>query len=295
MTTTRCCCIIKTAYMRLLFKILLLLSLTISLDAHGQVTNFGSNREKFNVDSVVREFNSRPSFGLYKDNYFTIGTALNAHPNEYNSDVKFQISFSQRLTKAELPFQSYLFLFYSQKAMWNVFEESLPFRDLNFNPGIGLSKLIIRNGRFMGKVTFMFEHESNGRDGEASRSWNKITHNISLYLDPRFMVHWKVWIPIVDGRQNKDILKYNGIFQTGAQYVSPNRRWVIDATFIKRKGWDMSFNSTINVGLRLNPRANQFLMLHFYDGYGENMLDYNKYHCRLRIGILIRPELFSDF
>ena len=281
--------------MKHFFKIVLIWPLTISLAAHGQVTNFGDNKEKFDVDSVVSEFNSRPSFGLYKDNYFTIGTSLNARPDEYNSDVKFQISFSQRLTKAVLPFQSYLFLFYSQKAMWNVFEESLPFRDLNFNPGIGISKLIIKNGRFMGKVTFMFEHESNGRDGEASRSWNKITHTTSLYLDPRFMVHWKIWIPIIDGRQNKDILKYSGIFQAGAQYVSPNKRWVIDATFVKRKGWNMSFNTTLNVGFRLNPRANQFLMLHFYDGYGENMLDYNKYHCRLRIGILIRPELFSDF
>jgi phospholipase A1 len=49
------------------------------------------------------------------------------------------------------------------------------------------------------------------------------------------------------------------------------------------------------VGFRFSKRDNQYLMLHFYDGYGENLLDYNKYHCRLRIGLLIRPNFFSDF
>lgn len=109
------------------------------------------------------------------------------------------------------------------------------------------------------------------------------------------MYHGKVWIPIIDGQQNKDILKYSGIFQFGAQFISNNRRWVADVTFVKRQGWNFSFNTIINVGFRIREKDNQFLMLHFYDGYGENMLDYNKYHCRVRLGLLIRPSFFSDF
>lgn len=275
----------------ILFSVLLI----VTAMAQGQVTTPADSLEKLNTDSIVRDFDRRPFFSLYKDNYFVVGTALNEKPTQYNSDVKFQISFSQRLTKTVLPWHSYLFLFYTQKAMWNIFEESLPFRDLNFNPGIGLSKLIIAKNRLMGKATLLFEHESNGRDGEASRSWNKISLCGSLFVLRDLMVHGKVWIPIIDGQQNKDILDYCGIFQVGAQYISPNKRWVVDATFVKRKGWNLNFNTTINVGFRLSRTANQFLMLHFYDGYGENLLDYNKYHCRLRIGLLIRPVFFSDF
>ena len=263
--------------------------------AHAQVTTPEDSLQKLNTDSIVRDFDSRPFFGLYKDNYFVLGTALNEKPTQYNSDVKFQISFRQRLTKAVLPWHSYLFLFYTQKAMWNIFEESLPFHDLNFNPGIGISKLIISKDRLMGKATILFEHESNGRDGEASRSWNKVSLCGSLFVLRDLMVHGKIWIPIIDGKQNKDILSYSGIFQVGAQYISPNKRWVVDATFVKRKGWNFNFNTTINVGFRLSRTANQFLMLHFYDGYGENLLDYNKYHCRIRLGLLIRPVFFSDF
>ena len=209
--------------------------------------------------------------------------------------MKFQISFRQRLTKSILPFHSYLFLSYSQKAMWNIFEESLPFHDLNFNPGIGVQTPIFVKGKLVGSTLIMVEHESNGRDGEASRSWNKISFAGSAYINRNLMVHAKTWIPIIDGQQNKDILRYSGIFQTGAQYISTNKRWVADVTFVKRKGWDLSFNTILNVGFRIRKKDNQFLMLHFYDGYGENMLDYNKYHCRLRIGLLIRPTFFSDF
>ena len=279
-----------------LFRIIFVMTLVgLVYPASAQITHIGKNEEKFNVDSLIHEFDSRSFFGIYKDNYFALGTALNQSPSEYNSDVKFQISFRQRLTKSILPLHSYLFLSYSQKAMWNIFEESLPFHDLNFNPGIGVQTPIFVKGRLVGNTLIMVEHESNGRDGEASRSWNKISFAGSVYIDPRLMVHGKVWIPIVDGQQNKDILKYSGIFQAGAQFVSKNKRWVADVTFVKRQGWNFSFNTIVNVGFRIREKDNQFLMLHFYDGYGENMLDYNKYHCRLRLGLLIRPSFFSDF
>ena len=81
-----------------------------------------------------------PYFTLYKDNYFIAGTTIGGKPTATNSDVKFQVSIAQRLTKSTLPFNTYLYLFYTQKCMWNVFENSMPMRDFNFNPGIGLAK-----------------------------------------------------------------------------------------------------------------------------------------------------------
>ena len=269
----------------------------VALTSMGQIVTSikGVEQKQFNVDSIIDDFDNRPAFGPYKDTYFVAGTALNHEPTEYNSNVKFQISFRHRLTKSILPFHSHLFLAYSQKAIWNVFEESLPFHDLNFNPAIGVQKLVIYQGKLVGNASIILEHESNGRDGEASRSWNKVSFSGAAIIDPRLVVHAKTWIPIIDGQQNKDILKYSGIFQTGAQFLSEDRRWVADVTFVKRQGWNFNFNTILNVGFRLSKRRNQYLMLHFYDGYGENMLDYNKYHCNLRMGLLIRPTFFSDF
>ena len=276
-------------YTRALYLVMMAL---VGLPLMAQIT---TKQEVLNADSIVNDFDSRPAFGIYKDTYFVGGTALNTKPTEFNSDVKFQISFRHRLTKSILPLHSHLFLQYSQKAIWNVFEESLPFHDLNFNPGIGVQNLVVYNGRLVGNGTIMLEHESNGRDGEASRSWNKVSVAYAAVIDPRLEVYGKTWIPIIDGQQNKDILKYCGIFQAGSQFISADRRWVADVTFVKRQGWNLNFNTIVNVGFRFSKRDNQYLMLHFYDGYGENLLDYNKYHCRLRIGLLIRPNFFSDF
>ena len=61
----------------------------------------------------------------------------------------------------------------------------------------------------------VLEHESNGRDGDASRSWNKVTFGGNIIIDPQLMVHGKVWIPIIDGMNNKDILNYCGIVSGG--------------------------------------------------------------------------------
>lgn len=255
----------------------------------------GKEEQKFNVDSIISDLDNRPFFGIYKDNYFAAGTSLNQKPNEFNSDVTFQISFRQRVTKSIFPFHSHLFLSYSQKAMWNIFEQSMPFHDLNFNPGVGIQAPIILKGKLVGSGLVMLEHESNGRDGEASRSWNKVSFAASAFINHNLMVHGKAWIPIIDGENNKDILRYSGIFQGGLQFISNNKRWVADMTLVKRKGWNLSCNTIINVGFRIREKDNQFLMLHFYDGYGENLLDYNKYHCRLRLGLLIRPTFFSDF
>lgn len=262
--------------------------------ARGQIV-VPKNLEELNADSIRRDFDNRPFFGLYKDNYFTVGTTVGSKPTAANSDVKFQVSISQRLTKSVLPWHTYLFLMYSQKCMWNVFENSMPMRDLNFNPGIGLSKLLISKNRLVGKLTLLIEHESNGRDRLASRSWNKISFCGNIYLDPNLMVHGKFWIPIVDGGNNRDILRYSGIYQTGIQALSTNRRWVLSATFVKRKGGNFNANSIVELGFRIRKKDNQFLFLQYYNGYGENLLDYNKYHSRLRIGLLIKPDFFSDF
>ncbi len=277
-------------------RILLIITILIvgmSFPVKGQIVT--NNKMGYIADSIREELDNRPYFSLYKDTYFVGGTVLGGTPDKHNSDVKFQISFQQRLTKSVLPWNTYLYLFYSQKAMWNVFERSLPFHDLNFNPGVGISRFIILKGHLVGKATMMIEHESNGRDGTASRSWNKISWAGEAYISPFLMAHAKFWIPIIDGEYNKDILKYMGISQAGFQAKSLDDKWVLDMTLVKRQGWNFNFNTIVQLGYRINHNSNQFIMLQYYNGYGESMLDYNQYHSRIRFGLLIRPRFFSDF
>ena len=274
--------------------ILLFILLLFSLSAPAQLIRV-ENQEEF-VDSIKNELDYGQYFGLYKDNYFTIGTSIgHQRPSRTNSDVKFQISIAQRLTKATLPWHTYIYLFFSQKVMWNVFEPSMPMRDLNFNPGIGWSKPFFIKNRYVGKLTLILEHESNGRDSIQSRSWNKISLSGSVLVSDFLMVHSKFWIPIVDSGNNRDILKYSGIWQSGFEVSLKDRKFIFGATFVKRRGWNLNFNTILEFSWRIYKKSNQYLFFQYYNGYGENLLDYNQFHSRLRAGIVIKPKFFSEF
>lgn len=247
---------------------------------------------RYNADSVRAVLDKMPYFTLFRDNYFSGGIPLGTKPTGHNSDVKFQLSISQRLTKSKLPFDSYLFIQYTQKAFWDVFRESLPMRDLNFNPGIGLGHLIIRHNKYIGKAYLMLEHESNGRDSIDSRSWNKITLSCALVLNDNWETQFKTWIPIIDGENNKDILKYNGIFQFAVNYRTCNKRLQVGALITQRKAW-FGFNTQLELSYKFNKRENQFFFIQYYNGYGENLLEYNQYRNMLRVGFVIKPQDFS--
>lgn len=261
--------------------------------ARGQI--MADSTTIIDTDSLRRDFDNQPYFGLYKDNYFTFGIPVGPTPTRENSNVKFQVSISQRLTRSTLPWNTYLFLFYTQKVFWNVLENSMPMTDLNFNPGIGLVKPLFVKNRFIGKLMLLLEHESNGRDGVESRSWNKLSVGANIMIDPTFIVHGKFWIPIVDGMYNKDILDYSGIYQVGTSFFSPDRRFGASVILVKRRGWRLNYNTIIELNYRLFRRDNQYLFLQYYNGYGESLLEYNQYKSMLRVGIVIKPKIFSDY
>ena len=276
-------------------KVLVLSAIVIlsALPIGAQIVTI--DKATVNADSVRHDFDNNPSFGLYKDNYFIFGTTVGQRPTKENSNIKFQISFAQRLTKSVLPWNTYLFLFYSQKCFWNVLENSMPMTDLNFNPGIGLTKPFFVKNRYVGKLTLLLEHESNGRDGLASRSWNKVSLAGSVMIDPTFIVHGKFWIPIVDGQNNKDILDYCGIYQIGTSLSTYNRRLGFSVILTKRRGWALNYNTIIEVNYRLFKNENQYFFVQYYNGYGEGLLAYKEFHSAIRAGIVIKPRLFSDY
>lgn len=276
-------------------RYIIMLVMAMVCVAQGSAQIVSIDNQVVNSDSLRRDFDKQPYFGLYKDNYFTFGIPVGPRPTRENSNVKFQISISQKLTRSTLPWNTYLFLFYTQKVFWNVLENSMPMTDLNFNPGIGLVKPLFVKNRFIGKLMLLLEHESNGRDGAASRSWNKISVGANIMIDPTFIVHGKAWIPIVDGMNNKDILDYCGIYQVGTSFFTPNRRFGASVTLVKRRGWTLNYNTIIELNYRLFKRDNQYLFLQYYNGYGEGLLDYKQFHSMVRVGLVIKPKIFSDY
>lgn len=277
------------------FKTLLAVLMTALCAASGGAQIIKTEPEVDLTDSLREEFDKGPFFTLYRDNYFAVGTDPTHTPNADNSDVRFQVSIAQRLTKSVLPWHTYLFLTYTQGVAWDVFKNSMPVHDFTFNPGIGLVKPLFNRERFIGKATLMIEHMSNGRDSIWSRSWNRISLGATIVINENIAVDGKAWIPIIDGQNNKDILKYVGIFQGGISVMSHNKRWGGSLHFVKRATWDFSYNTQLELFWRPWNSANQFLFLQWYNGRGETLIDYKKFVNRVRVGILIKPRFFSEF
>lgn len=262
--------------------------------AEAQIAVSG-NLPAYNSDSLRRAFDNQPYFGLYKDNYFIFGGPVDHRMTRTNTNVKFQISVAQRLTRSVLPGGTYLYLFYTQKCFWNVLEESFPMTDLNFNPGIGITKNIFSKGRYIGKVSLIAEHESNGRDSVESRSWNRLSLAGNILIDRSIMLHMKVWLPWVDGQNNTDLLDYYGIYQMGINYLNMRGRFSGSVILTKRRGFNLNFNTTVELKFKVMRNQNQYLFLQFYNGFGEGMLDYKVYKSHLRLGFVIAPTFFSDY
>jgi phospholipase A1 len=252
---------------------------------------------KINDFNILGLLDRQPSFGMYKDNYIITGVPLNREINKYTADVKFQLSIRQRLTKTVLPYNTFLMLTYTQKSFWDVYVKSAPFRDSNYNPGLILVKPVIHRNYLYGIATLVFEHESNGRDSLDSRGWNYFVLSGVYFFNASFSIQTKIWAGWLDkgdddleGGGNTDLYKYRGHGLFAFNYRSLNNKFRLSA-IINPRGKFGRFNTQLELNYKSNPKATQYLFIQWYNGYGDSLLDYNKYTSMIRIGFCIKPPM----
>ncbi len=267
---------------RLFFFWFLILAISSPIDSLGQ---------RLSREQVYDTIQTMPSFSSYHDNYFISGIPTNKPTTKDNADIKYQISFKQLVTRTTLPLNSYLFLSYSQKAFWNVYSKSSPFEEINFNPAIGLGKpLFNKEGYIFGLAELKFEHESNGRDGLESRSWNRIIGAFHTPLGRRTTLSLKAWIPFAYKDPHPDLLDYVGLGEVKVEQTFFSNRFIGEVTIRKGlEGWKGSVGSKFYYKL-FNNSGNQYLMLEWFAGYAESLIDYNKYTSMIRLGYVIKSS-----
>jgi phospholipase A1 len=240
-------------------------------------------------DSIQNLIDNAPSFTIYQDNYFITGIPLEGPINSNTSDVKFQISFKQRITKATLPFNTQLFLTYTQKSFWNIYEESSPFSETNYNPAFGISKIFVGKNKLLKMAAIAYEHESNGKDSIYSRSWNRISFHYIQDLSKTTSIKLKAWIPFQYEKDNPDLIKYVGYCEVNLSQKAYNGRLIFDLTSRKGASSDGRFSITSQVSYQIGKKDNQYITLQYYNGYAESLIDYTQKTNMLRIGIVIKP------
>lgn len=229
-----------------------------------------------------------PSFSMYNDVYFITGIATNQPLSKESSDIKYQISFKQMVTKATLPANSYLFVSYTQKAFWDVYKNSSPFGEINFNPAAGLGKPVFKDNGLIGLLEFKMEHESNGKDSIDSRNWNRFSLTYITALGKKMILSLEGWIPFTYKESNPDILDYVGLGEVKLEYTIIPEKLVADITIRKGlKDWNGAASTRLLYKL-FNNSGNQYLMLEWFTGHAENLFDYNKYTSMVRLGYVIK-------
>ncbi|WP_339716285.1 phospholipase A [Cyclobacterium amurskyense] len=247
------------------------------------------NYLKISEEEFLELYDAQPSFGMFRDNYFITGVPTNKEINKQTADAKYQISISQRLTKSRLPFRTSLLLTYTQKSFWDIYENSSPFADNNYNPGITLIRPVLSNKELRGGVALSFEHESNGLDSIYSRSWNFITLSGVYFYNPSISLQGKIWAGVL-GDENKDLFRYRGYGLLALNYRSYNDNFWASLVLNPTKKFN-AVNTIVELNYKPVPSANQYLFLQWYNGYGENLYDYNQYTSMLRFGLCIKPAM----
>ncbi|MBU2996999.1 phospholipase A [Cellulophaga baltica] len=233
-----------------------------------------------------------PYFTIHKDNYFITGVPTNKAINSNTANAKYQISFKQLITKNVLPWETYLFLTYSQKAFWDIYKDSYPFTEINFNPTIGLGKAFFdKNNRLKGFGSFFLEHESNGRDSIYSRSWNRLSLKYSTNISPKTILTVKGWIPFSYKAGNSDLLDYVGLGEVTASHDFIRNKLIFEIKARKGLKWDLK--GLIRSRFYYRPfkhNSNQYIMLEWFAGYTENLIDYDQFTSMVRVGYVIKTN-----
>lgn len=242
------------------------------------------------ADSV---FNAQSNFSIYNDNYFITGIPLDRTPTKNTSDVKYQISIRQLLTKNLLPFKSYLFVSYTQLSFWDIYRDSKPFAEINFNPAIGLAKRIFKGDRFIGIGALTLEHQSNGRDSIYSRSWNRLTLSFQGPITPKTVLTLKAWLPFGYKGDNPDLLHYTGYGEASMTYVFKPQKLLLDCTVRKGSQWNWKGSIQTQLNYRAFKNGNEYFTLQWFQGYEEGLINYTEKVSMLRIGFIIKPNYMN--
>ncbi len=151
------------------------------------------------------------AFSPYEPNYFSLS------PNS-SLNAKFQVSVKFRLFNddTQTSFLEKLYLAYSQTSIWEIGSSSAPFYDTSYRPSLffldeDVSQWPFRKWSRLGFQAGI-EHESNGKDGVASRSVNiaYVRPTFTLPFADAYFVSVSPKIYTYVERETQDIAYYRG-------------------------------------------------------------------------------------
>lgn len=230
--------------------------------------------------------------GIYDDTYFLATYTTDINENVYrlandselsqlnNFEAKYQFSFSAPIIR--ITNRMSLMASYTQLSLWQLgnSEVSAPFRETNYQPQL----FFMHKGNFIlfNNIEYGYRHQSNGRGGEISRSWERFY--LSLEKINR-TVDYGIQGWLTTGLSDNDDIE---------EYIPPYSVWmkVYNSFGVYNVKFHQNFKTNRSgIELGYSHNINNILRLYFqvWTGYGETLIDYNHNQTRLGLGISIQP------
>lgn len=244
----------------------------------------------------------RPNYLLFASHNFA---GINAEPYQEQLDdptievddteVKFQLSVKFPLLVNLFKKRFDVYAAYTNRSFWQLYnDQSAPFRETNHEPEIWLQK---RNDwKIFGLKNSVnqlgFVHQSNGRGGVLSRSWNRVYANF-LFERGNWGISLKPWVRINESSEdddNPDITDYLGHGELRTAYKWHNNTF----SLMLRNNLESGFEKgAVEVAWSFPLWKYRFLKgyVQYFSGYGESLIDYDSYSSSLGFGVLITDWL----
>ena len=245
----------------------------------------------------------------HKPNY-VLPVTYNTRPNEapyaglegrlQNLEVKFQLSLKFQVASGVLGRNSLMFFAYTNQSYWQAYnrEFSSPFRETNHEPEVFV--LLPQRWSLFGLrnrvIVLGLNHQSNGRPGSQSRSWNRLyanfvfeRRNLVLSLRPWYRIPEASKTSATDpsGDDNPDILDYMGHGELRAIYKHGKNTY----SLMLRNNLRSTNRGAVELGwsFPIGERVKGYVQ--YFNGYGESLIDYDARVDRLGVGIALTDWL----
>ena len=251
----------------------------------GSASNLASNSASLSQNSAAPqgEQNGR-NFGFLGLKYYEPIYMLFTHDFSKKSDRKadelhFEFSFERPITYDALGFGEKISFAYAQNSWWQITQDSAPFRESNYRPELYVSVLV----PFADELKIGAMHESNGKGGEESRSWNRL-YAQSTWSADGFSIAPRVWYAFWLDRTNEDIADYMGYGDLRASYTFGKQR--LSALWRNNLHFDGSNRGAIELNYSFPIFNSGFYgYLRYFNGYGESLADYKRSVNKIGIGL----------
>lgn len=228
-------------------------------------------------------------YGYSNKEYVSIG------PLEYkNIEAELQVSLKLKVAKNLLGLHESYYLSYSHQAFWQIYIQSAPFRETNYNPeGFVIFPINDTFSYFkLRSLKFALAHKSNGQPnttdveidgipiGNVSKSINYV-YGSARMQHGALITDFNLLAPLGTGSNlsdNPDLMDYLGYGSVKFTYFYFEHMFTLmtRGNLKTKKG---ALELTYSYPIR---KSNLYIKL--FSGYGESLIDYNRNLTKLAIG-----------